>query len=250
LLFPRLFCLLTFWLFTAQNAFSADDQRRSLVIATRFGDVFVSKDTADDTAGWIQFGTNKVKVSSGADSFFASKEGMFPMQEGDIVIVSTPVGAKMPWRYYVILVNRNSLVDLSSGQFATEDWTFKVRRKGNELLFDLGFKERKRKTAVYRNGSLYVGADILGTPATVPKDRCAGILNDVAECGRISRERMPRDCSQQSIQEGLPMSITRNLFADANLPVFKEDNFYAVCASICESERYDSRVARKSLCGY
>jgi hypothetical protein len=248
--FLRFFCVLTFWLLTAQNAFSAGDERRILTIATRFGEVVVFKDKGDCCSGWIQFGTNKTKVGS-AGTLYASNEGVFPMKEGDVVIISIPAGAKgIPPQYHVMLVNNNLFADLSSEEFATEDWTFTVTQKGSELLFDLGFKDRKRKTAVYRNGVLYVGADVVGTPATVPKDRCASILNDVAECGRISRERIPSDCSQHSIQESLPLSITRNLFADANLPVFKEDNFYAVCASICEIAKYDSRVARKLLCGY
>ena len=76
-----------------------------------------------------------------------------------------------------MLVDENSFVDLLiASEFATEDGTFEVKRKGNELLFDLGFKEKKRKTAVYRNGVVYVGADVIGTPASVPKDRCASIL--------------------------------------------------------------------------
>jgi hypothetical protein len=246
----RFFVPIVLLLFAIQNAPTEGADTPILTIATRYSEVVVFKDKGDCCAGWIQFGTNKIKVGS-AGTLYASNEGVFPMKEGDVVIISIPAGAKgVPPQYHVMLVNNNLFVDLSPEEFATEDWTFKVTRKGNELLFDLGFKDRKRKTAVYRNGVLYVGADVVGTPATVPKDRCASILNDVAECGRISRERIPSDCSQNSIQESLPMSITRNLFADANLPVFKEDNFYAVCASICETDKYDSRSARRLLCGY
>lgn len=243
-------CLLLFLLFWARNAAAVSPEDPILMIATRFGEVAVFKDKGDCCSGWIQFGTNKIKLGS-AGTLYASNEGVFPMKEGDVVIISIPVGAKgMPPQYRMILVNNNLFVDLSAEEFATEDWTFKVIRKGRELLFDLGFKDGKHKTAVYRNGVLYVGVDVVGTPATVPKDRCASILNAVAECGQIVRERVPNNCSQKSIQESLPMSITRNVVADVSLPVFKEDNFYIVCSSICETGKYDSRFARKLLCGY
>ena len=56
------------------------------------------------------------------------------------------------------------------------------------FMFDLGFDDKKKKTAIYRDGVLYVGVDLTGRIATVPKAQCVGILNDVAECGRRSRE--------------------------------------------------------------
>jgi hypothetical protein len=250
--FARTSFFLVLLFFATSNARSGSPEDYVLTVPTRFGSIIALKDKDDPCgcSGWIQFGSNRIKVSSGADSFYASNEGVFPMKEGDVVIVSTPVGGKMPWQHYVILVNNGLFVELSPEGFGTEDWTFKVRRNGNELLFDLGFKDGKRKTAVYRHGMLYTGVDVVGTPTTVPKDRCAGILNNVIDCGHLVRERTPHDCSQNSIQESLPMYITRSLFTDANLPIFKEDNFYTVCASICETGKYDSRATRKLLCGY
>jgi hypothetical protein len=227
---------------------------RILTISTRFGDVIVSKD-ADQCcsgSGWIQFGSNKMKVGS-AGTLYASNEGVFAMKEGDIVIISIPGGARgMPPEYHVILINKGLFVDLASenSEFASEDGTFKVTRKGNELLFDLGFKNKKRKTAIYRDGGLYVGVHMVGKPASVPKDRCVSILNDVAFCGRYNREKASRDCSQAAIGKNLSMAITRKLYADSNLPFFTEDNFFTVCASICETGKYDARSARKLLCGY
>jgi hypothetical protein len=249
----RAFCYRLLFAFllslTTNHAPAGTSEDYVLTVPTRFGEVAVIKDKSECCSGSIHFGMNKIKVGS-PSTLNASKESVFPMKEGDVVIISIPGARGLPPQYHVMLVNNDLFVDLSSEEFATEDWTFNVARKGNELLFDLGFKDGKRKTAVYRNGVLYVGADIVGTPTTVPKDRCATILNNVADCGQISRERTPRDCSQNSIQESMPMSITRSLFSDANLPVFKEDKFYSVCASICETGRYDSRSARKLLCGY
>jgi hypothetical protein len=113
------------------------------------------------------------------------------MKEGDVLVVSVPVLAKgVPPSYHVFLVQENALTDLTSDseKFGSADWTFKITRNGNELLFDLGFDDKKKKTAIYRDGVLYIGVDLTGRIATVPKAQCVSILNDVAECGRRSRD--------------------------------------------------------------
>jgi hypothetical protein len=88
----------------------------------------------------------------------------------------------------------------------------------------------------------------VGTPAIVPKARCANILTKVAEFGRI--ERAPGGCSPNAIEYTLPMSTKRYLIAESNLPTFKVETFYSVCASICDTGKYESQAARKLLCGY
>ena len=175
------------------------------------------------------------------------------MKEGDVLVVSVPVLAKgVPPSYHVFLVQENALTDLTSDseKFGSADWTFKITRNGNELLFDLGFDDKKKKTAIYRNGVLYVGVDLTGRIATVPKAQCVSILNDVAECGRRSRELTRDDCSQERIEEHSSAATSRRLFAESNLPVFTLDNFYRLCASICKSGTYEAAPARKLLCGY
>ncbi len=120
-------------------------------------------------SGWIKFGSDKIKVVS-AGSLYASNEGVFPMKEGDVVIVSIPTGARgVPPSYRVILVNNNLFVDLSSEDFTTEDWTFKPTRKGNDLLFDLGFKNGKRKTAVYRTVCFMLAQILWAHPLLCPR---------------------------------------------------------------------------------
>jgi hypothetical protein len=251
-LFARSLCCIFLLLVEKYDATAESSTDRVLTVSTRFGDVIVSKDAADQCgcSGWIQFGSNSIRVGS-SELLFASNEGVFPMKEGDVVLISIPAGVRnIPDQYYAILVDKNRFVDLTSGnrEFQTEDWTFKVRQKGNELLFDLGFKNGKRKMAVYRNGMLTVSAAAVGTPSAVPKDRCAVILNNVVECGKFNRGMQPRNCSQKSID--IYKAIESEVVADSNLPIFKQENFYAVCASICETGKYDLRSARKLLCGY
>ena len=135
----------------------------------------------------------------------------------------------------------------------TSDHNIRVSVKGggcSGLMYDLGFDDKKKKTAIYRDGVLYVGVDLTGRIATVPKAQCVSILNDVAECGRERRKLAPDDCSQERMEEHSSGATSRRLAAESNLPVFTPDNFYRVCASICKSGTYEAASARKLLCGY
>ena len=238
-------CTLLFLVSLASAVLPQTSEYTILTVKTRYGDVVIERD------GWIRFRSNKLKLI--LPTLYATKEGIFSMKEGDVVVVSIPNLAKgVPPSYYVFLVQENALTDLTfeNEKFNSADWTFKIKRNGNELLFDLGFDDKKKKTAIYRDGVLYVGVDLTGRIATVPKAQCVGILNDVAECGRRSRELAPDDCLQERIEEHSSAATSRRLFAESNLPVFTPDKFYRVCASICKSGTYEAQSARKILCGY
>jgi hypothetical protein len=129
-------CLLLLLLFSTGNVTAESSEDRILTVSTRFGDVIVSKDIADQCgcSGWIQFGSDKIKVGS-AGTLYASNDGVFRMKEGDIVIISIPVGARgLPPQHYALLVKKEHLVDLTpeSQDFVSEDGTFKVIRHGDE----------------------------------------------------------------------------------------------------------------------
>ena len=240
-------------LFLVLLAFAALPQKSDntiLTIKTQFGDVVIERDPSDN--GWIRFRSTKIELPAGIR--FATKEGIFNMKEGDVLVLSVPAPARgVPPGYYVFLVHENTLTDLIADKekFDSADWTFKITRSGNELLFDLGFDHKKKKTAIYRDGVLYVGVDLTGRIATVPKAQCVGILNDVAYCGQFNRKLAPNDCTQESVEAAYSSgAVSRRLYAESNLPVFTPENFYRVCASICKSGADEAMTARKILCGY
>ncbi len=244
-------CTLLFLLSLALAIQLPDSDNTILIVKTRFGDVVIERDPVDNSSGWIRFRSTKIELRS-AGTLSATKEGIFNMKEGDVLVLSVPAGAKgVPPSYYVFLVHENTLSDLTAEAFDSADWTFKVTRNGNELLFDLGFDNKKRKTAIYRDGVLYVGVDLTGRIATVPKSQCVNILNDVAYCGQFNRKLAPNDCTKESVEAAYSSgAVSRRLFAESNLPVFTPENFYRVCASICKSGTYEALTARKILCGY
>ena len=188
LVFVSVICTLLFLVSLAFAVLAQKSDDTILTFKTRFGEVLIERNPPDCCSGWIRFRSSKLKLI--LPTLYATKEGIFSMKEGDVAVVSVPNLAKgVPPNYYVFLVQENALTDLNSDseKFNSADWTFKITRNDNELLFDLGFDDKKKKTAIYRDGVLYVGVDITGRFATVPKAQCVGILNDVAECGRSGR---------------------------------------------------------------
>jgi hypothetical protein len=91
---------------------------------------------------------NLTTPASHFDTWSVAPANHLPLEEGDVLVVSVPNQAKgVPPSYYVFLVQENALTDLTSDseKFSSADWTFKITRNGNELLFDLGFDDKKKK---------------------------------------------------------------------------------------------------------
>jgi hypothetical protein len=71
------------------------------------------------------------------------------VREGDVVVLESPSGARGPPPIYcAFLVNQERMFDLRSPDFSSEDGTFEVMQKGNEIYFNLGFDKQRKKTAI------------------------------------------------------------------------------------------------------
>jgi hypothetical protein len=134
------------------------------------------------------------------------------------------------------------MIDLGRPDFGTSG-TFKAIQRGDEFHFDLGFQDNKKKSAIYKNGTLAIEVRLLGPPSKLPKHECARILNMVVTRVRLS------ECSDGSILSGFAMASQyfRKL---EEMPVFPTQNFYNVCAAICSTKSYVAKQARSVLCGY
>ena len=111
-------------------------------------------------------------------------------------------------------------------------------------FFELGFQNRGKKSATYKNGTIAVDIRGPGPDATLPKKECAAILNMIVTCLRLP------ECSEGTIFEnfaGAGLSYFNRLEA---MPVFTSRNFYSVCTTICTSRSYVAKQARSILCGY
>jgi hypothetical protein len=149
-------------------------------IPTRYGDVAVTRE------------------------IYASLEGVYKVKEGDLVVISSPSGARgSPPRHYVLLVGQDGMTDLTGPDFGTSDGTFKATQRDDEVDFDLGFQKRKKKSAIYKNGAVTVDIRSPGPGATLPKNECAAILNMVATCVRLP------DCNEGRIFNNFAMAGQR-----------------------------------------
>ena len=70
-------------------------------IPTRYGDVTVTRDNPQCCVGHIRYGDQLVELAS-TGQIYASLEGVYKVKEGDLVVMSSPPGARgSPPRYYV-----------------------------------------------------------------------------------------------------------------------------------------------------
>jgi hypothetical protein len=212
-----------------------------LTIRTRFGAVVVAKDDSDCCRGTARFRSDRIELGS-PGNLAASLQGAFETAEGDVIVLSVPGARGMPDLYYVFLVNRIKMIDITPQDFGVnDDGVFKATQKGREIFFDLGWHDGKRKRAFYRAGVIYMGLNNSGA-TTLPKRDCAYVLNELARCEQIT------DC--ENVSDKIAMAVQRGLYALENKPVFKGDNFYRLCKSVCIGQNYNAAPAREVLCGY
>jgi hypothetical protein len=211
-----------------------------VAIPTRYGNVTVTRDDSDCCVGYIRYGNQQIEIVS-AGRIYASLEGVYKVNEGDLVIMSAPPGARgSALGYHVLLVDQDRMIDLGGPDFKTSG-TFKAVQRGNEIHFDLGFQEKKKKSAIYKNGTVTVDFRS-GSPA-LPKHECAAILNMVVTCVRLP------ECNDERIFSGFAMAGQHFRMLE-EMPVFTTQNFYSVCTTICTTKSYVAKQARSVLCGY
>jgi hypothetical protein len=136
--------------------------------------------------------------------------------------------------------------ELRSPDFSSQDFTFEVTQKGDEIYFNLGIDKQRKKTAVYRDGVLSVSFEKRIT--SLPKKECARVLDMAASCVTTC-PRFDRDFPNFPLP--FAMSWMRDIrMLEDNMPVFTERKFVEVCANICATKVYNSLQSRKVLCGY
>jgi hypothetical protein len=211
-------------------------------IPTRYGDVTVTRDDPECCVGHIRYGDQLIEITG---QIHASLEGVYKVKEGDLVVISSPSGARgSPPRHYVLLVGQDGMTDLTGTDFGTSDGTFKATQRDDEVHFDLGFQKRKKKSAIYKNGTVTVDIRSPGPETTLPKNECAAILNMVATCVRLP------ECNEGRIFDNFAVAGHRYFNNLEEMPVFTSRNFYNVCATVCTTKSYVAKQARSILCGY
>ena len=219
-----------------------------LSIPTSFGDVvqIVKVEDKDGEAeGEVRYKSSRVKVLlSEEDDIWI--EALLRIGPQELIILSTPSSVRsMPNNYVALLLNAERVADIGGEDFGTVDDTFNFQKVGDEVRFDLGYQERRKKNAIYRDGKISLRLETLPPTATLPKDACAEVLRNAAECAKIEA-----DCNNVSIDEYFPMSVQRYFTWLENAPVFSTDKFNEVCKQFCTSKTYSVKAARLPLCGY
>jgi hypothetical protein len=216
-----------------------------VAIPTRYGDITVTRDDPVCCIGHIIYGDQRLEIAS-TGQIYATLQGVYKVKEGDLVVISFASGARgaRP-KHHVLLVDQEGMTDLTVPSFGSSDGTFKATQRGDEVHFDLGFQEgKKKKSAIYKNGTVTVNVRSLGPGAILPKNECAAILNMVVTCVRLP------ECNDERIFENFAMAGQRYFNRLEEMTVFTSRNFHSVCTALCTSKSYVVKRARSTLCGY
>src|SRR5262245_19983820 len=190
-------------------------------IPTRYGDVTVTRDDPECCVGHIRFRDQLVELAS-TGQIYASLEGVYKVKDGDLVVISSPSGARgSAQRYYVLLVGQDGMTDLTGSDFGTSDGTFKATQRDDEVHFDLGFQKRQKKRAIYKNGTVTVDIRSSEPQGTLPKNECAAVLNMVVTCVRLP------ECNEGRIFDKFATANQRYFNSLEEMPVFTSRNFYS-----------------------
>jgi len=216
-----------------------------LSLPTRFGNVDVVNLADQCCSSQIRYKSSRINVFMNEHGY-AHLEAVFRVAAGDLLIISTPSNVRgMAPTYYAVLVTPQDAVDIGGDGFGTSDWTFRFEQVGDGVQFDLGYENRRRKNAIYRDGAITVRLGALSSSATLPKADCARVLNMAAECPQINP-----DCTDEAIWSTFAMAGQRYMNSLENMPMFSTEKFYQVCQQFCRSKAYSLQTARPLLCGY
>ena len=110
-----------------------------------------------------------------------------------------------------------------------------------EILFDLGWENRKRKVAAYSDGKITVSQKPGEPNAHVSRDDCAKLLNLVEGCRKL------KECRADSTIGGMATHCWFNSLEEG--PIFRTENFVKACEATC-TKRFSVKEVRALLCGY
>src|SRR5258708_33897612 len=141
-------------------------------IPTRYGDVTVTRDDPECCVGHIRYGDQLVEITG---QIHASLEGVYKVKEGDLVVISSPSGARgSPPRHYVLLVGQDGMTDLTGTDFGTSDGTFKATQRDDEDHFDLGFQKNAKEKGDLQKWNRHSGYSLVGATGHFAKERMRG----------------------------------------------------------------------------
>ncbi|MGA8610634.1 MAG: hypothetical protein WB760_02750 [Xanthobacteraceae bacterium] len=219
---------------------------------TRFGIVNVVSGCESGNfcpKAYAKFGGKTVEVGASSDQIYVTVLATFQVRDGDLIILDIPTGARhVPDQLVALLVRDSTTLEIISNEdfYDAEDREPRVEIGDDRLTFDLDYKDKKRKTAIYAHGAFCI---IYATEmqTSLPKSDCAFVLNTVHECLSFDK------CTSEAIGAmggRISMATRWGIAYLANRPEFQSDAFYDECQKICASRKYDALRVRKHLCGF
>jgi hypothetical protein len=175
----------------------------AVAIPTRYGNVVVTSVGSKELRGCCFLSYRNQKIELAPRSYL---EAAYEVKEGDLLVIGfSGMAIGVHEGYSILLVSKDRMTELSNFDSPTFDATSNVIQRGDEIHFDLGFRERKKVDAVYKNGAITMNARPAGP--TLPKAHCTEVLDMVARCVEV------RKCNSEGIWDRFALAGQRYFYA-------------------------------------
>lgn len=212
-------------------------EQRDINIPTRYGNAtFVDI----EGAGSINYKGEKIGYEIFVTLDRVRLLGVFQQGDADIALIGqfAPKGGNL--YIHAIRFGPNTMQKIGAIE-SNEGVALVDSISSDEIILYLGKLNGQQLVAKIGNKSIALSTDGKNT-STLPKNECAVILNQIAECSKYE---------QCDLEWPLPMAAFRIISNISNkYGVFSVSDFNEVCFRACKSQRYILSETRRRLCKY
>jgi hypothetical protein len=200
------------------------------VIKTKFGTVRVIRGIPELPANTLTVNGKEV-FQSGGDYAFLYKS----FQTSDYIAVlfgenaggsATPVDTL----YFLLLRPNKKPIIVANKDFYSADGIMIIKQKNNDVIFDLGFEGKKRKTAILTSGKVVVRYDTVGI-LPMELDNCKWLYEtSMNECIELKS-----DCDNARGYSGDCVATMTGITVLSNHPGFVSSALDDICVTVCKT---------------
>ncbi|PKN51230.1 MAG: hypothetical protein CVU55_13960 [Deltaproteobacteria bacterium HGW-Deltaproteobacteria-13] len=213
------------------------------VIKTKFGNVRVIRSIPELPANIVTVNGKEV-FQSGGDYAFLYKS--FRTSNYIAVLFGENAGGSatpVDTLYFLLLRPNKKPIVIRNKDFYSADGTMIIKQKNNDVLFDLGFEEKKKKTAILTSGKIVVRYDMVGVLPMELEDCNWLYENSMNECIKLRS-----DCEQARDYSGDCVATMTGITVLSNHPGFASSALDDICVTACKTgtaitfEQFKKRV--------
>ena len=201
------------------------------MIKTKLGVIRVIQGTAGLPADTITF--NGKRVFEGQMGYAFLYKSFQTSNYIAVLFGENPGGSGTPvdTLYFLLLRQGSKPSIVTNEDFYSADGIMNIKQKNNDVVFDLGFEEKKRKTAILTSGNVLVQYATVGA-IPMKLESCQLLYeNSMSEC--MERKKRNNDCGQA--YDGDCHATMTGITVLSSHPGFVSSALSEICTTVCKT---------------